>query len=128
MLSSPIAAASSRVRLGPPSRLVFLSPPLSQGGADYWSDPERRAALDAERDYSELTVLTCVVDAVHLTVAYLGGAALETIPVPRLPPYPRSVGRSKTSPLSNSGATNVKGFVVGEFAIGQFTLNRRGGR
>ena len=106
----------------------YYAAPLFQGGAGYWSDPERRTALDAERDYSELAVLANVVDAVHLSVAYLGGAALETIPVPRLPAVRGYIKRSKTSTASNSGAKNVKGFVVGEFVVGEFAINRRGGR
>ena len=67
----------------------YYAAPFPGGTRDWWwdgSDPARVAAVEAEPDESEMAILASVADAVTLTAAYLDGAALREIGVPRTRP------------------------------------------
>ena len=73
--------------------------PPGAGDTWYWSgtDPERKAAVDAERDYYELAILTSVADAVRLTIEYSGRHTARK--------YFRAAGAMEPSWLAMSYAT-----------------------
>jgi hypothetical protein len=66
------------------NEIRYYAAPLPTG-ATAWraSDPERRAAIDAEPDEYELGIVPSVADAVALALEYLGGPTLASISVPR---------------------------------------------